>query len=213
METSGGRVPATDPMGASIYRTLLAPAEIVRRVEVAHRPFHQLLDHAVAALRRDHGRVLLLDLHSFGMPLDSDVVIGDVHGTSASSDAVRAAERALRSVGFATARNARFPGGWIPRRFAATEDVDAVSIELNQRCYLNPPRCRRVADGPAILAATVSAARHRLRRAFQQIVLPSDQATGVSCGQSCVDHPEVPTTFLASDQISRWGSRRSAHSQ
>ena len=130
-------VPANDPMGVSIYGRPLAQAEVDERIAVAHRPFHRLLDVAIDDVRRTHGRVLLLDLHSFGVPLEADVVIGDGNATTAQGGAVAIVEAAFGAASYATARNLRFAGGWIVRRFTADRAVDAIALELNQRCYLD----------------------------------------------------------------------------
>lgn len=76
-------VSAQLPDGRPAYRRTLAPAEIRHRILIAHAPFHQALDAAVQRLLRQFPRLLLLDLHSFGVPLDGDIILGDRHGTSA----------------------------------------------------------------------------------------------------------------------------------
>ncbi|MGY2128068.1 N-formylglutamate amidohydrolase [Blastococcus sp. SYSU DS0617] len=158
-------VPATDPAGALLYDRGLSPDELRERLDLAHAPYHRALDRAVAAALRRHPRVLLLDLHSFGLPLGADVVLGDVDGSTAGAEASDRVERALRHEGFTVARNLRFPGGHIVRRWAGEARVDAVQVELDQRCYLvgsdvegNRPRPRRDPAGWARTRQAITAA-------------------------------------------------------
>jgi N-formylglutamate amidohydrolase len=129
-------IPARDPAGARLYEHPLTSEELQRRLELAHVPFHRALDRAVAAALRRHPRVLLLDLHSFGLPLGADVVLGDGNGATAGAAASDRVEMAFNRAGFTVARNLRFTGGWIVRRWAEVERVDALQVELDQRRYL-----------------------------------------------------------------------------
>jgi N-formylglutamate deformylase len=130
-------VSAQLPDGEPLYRRALTAAEISHRIAIAHEPFHRALDTAIGRLLRRFPRLLLLDLHSFGMALDGDVILGDRHGTTARPDAVQLLSDAFCGNGFSVRLNERFSGGWTVRRFAANDRVDAVQVELNQRCYLD----------------------------------------------------------------------------
>jgi N-formylglutamate deformylase len=134
-------VPAEMPNGRPVYRQPLAPAEIQRRISLAHEPFHRALDGVIERLLRCFPRLLLLDLHSFGVDLDADVILGDRRGATAADAEVTRLERAFTGQGFRVRRNERFTGGWTIRRFAGHDRVDAVQVELDRRCYLklDPP--------------------------------------------------------------------------
>jgi N-formylglutamate deformylase len=125
------------PRGEPLYRRALSPEQISHRIQLAHAPFHQALDTAVRRLLRQFPRVLLLDLHSFGADLPGDVILGDRHGITARPEAVRLLSDAFTGHGLTVGLNNRFIGGWTVRRFAGHEQVDAVQVELNQRCYLD----------------------------------------------------------------------------
>jgi N-formylglutamate amidohydrolase len=167
-------VPATDAMGAAVHTRRLTADDVVHRVGVAHAPFHGLVDEAVAGLRAAHERVLLVDLHSFGVPLDVDIVLGDRDGATAAGTAVDCVEQALNQAGYSTARNLRFRGGWIVQRFAGDAAVDAVSIEVNQRCYLDPRDVDAWPDVPRRAQPRLAAARDRLQAAFSSLVAARD---------------------------------------
>jgi N-formylglutamate deformylase len=125
------------PGGRPVYHRPLSPAEISHRIRLAHEPFHAALDAAIGRLLRRFPRLLLLDLHSFGRPQDGDVILGDRHGATARPAAVALLSDALSGSGLRVRLNERYPGGWTVRRFAGHDRVDAVQVELNQRCYLD----------------------------------------------------------------------------
>jgi N-formylglutamate deformylase len=169
-------VPAQTPSGQQVYRRPLTTAQISERIRIAHEPFHRALDGAVAGLLRRFPRLLLLDLHSFGLlELDGDVILGDLHGAAARPEAVRLLSAALASLGFSVRHNERFTGGWTVRRFADLNRVDAIQVELNQRCYLNVSGRTGAAQPPA---GDFDAAQRRLRTVLEDHVIPALTAPG-----------------------------------
>lgn len=163
-------VTARQPDGRPVYRRALSPAEIGHRIRLAHEPFHRALDTVIQRLLRQFPRLLLLDLHSFGRALDGDVILGDRHGTTAAPHAVQLLTRAFSGRGLDVRLNERFIGGWTVRRFASHERVDAVQVELNQRCYLDL-KGRRYPGPPPVGA--FDATQHLLRTALAaDIVAP-----------------------------------------
>jgi N-formylglutamate deformylase len=159
-------VTARTPRGQAVYRRALGPDEIQDRIALAHEPFHRALDAAMAELIQRFGRVLLLDLHSFGVQLDCDVVLGDRHGTTASPAAVELLAGAFAGQGFAVRHNERFTGGWTVRRFAADDRVEAIQVELQQSCYLDWEGPR---SGPPRPGPSFSLAQQRLRAVLGQV--------------------------------------------
>jgi N-formylglutamate amidohydrolase len=130
-------VPARMPNGRAVYRHPLSPEQIAHRISLAHEPFHRAIDTTLDRLLGEFPRVLVLDLHSFGVGLDADVILGDRNGRTAHPDTVRLLSDAFTRQGFDVQLNQRFSGGWTVRRFAGHDRVDAVQVELNQRRYLN----------------------------------------------------------------------------
>jgi N-formylglutamate deformylase len=161
------------PRGQPLYRRALSPAEISHRIQLAHEPFHQALDTAIQRLLRRFPRVLLLDLHSFGVGLDGDVILGDRHGVTARPEAVRLVSDAFTGQGLTVRLNKRFIGGWTVRRFTGLDQVDAVQVELNQRCYLDlAARCYPSPPPAGAFEAT----QGLLRQAFADGVVAPLQA-------------------------------------
>jgi N-formylglutamate deformylase len=162
-------VSARMPNGRAVYRQPLSPEQIAHRITVAHEPFHRAIDAAVDRLLGQFPRVLLLDLHSFGVALDADVILGDRNGRTARPGAVRLLSDAFTRHGFGVRLNERFSGGWTVRRFAGHDRVDAVQVELNQRRYLNFAG-HKYPDPPP--KGDFEATKQRLHTLLAQDVLP-----------------------------------------
>jgi formiminoglutamase len=161
-------VAAATPWGRDLYAEPPSEEELDERIALGHTPYHEALDALIAAARERFDHVRLLDLHSFGPPLDADVVVGDARGTSASADAVELVVGAFERAGFRVAVNLRFTGGWIVRRFVTRSDVDALMVELHYSSYLRTegwPRAR-----PQLDEAHFAHAQRRLRAVVEEIV-------------------------------------------
>jgi N-formylglutamate deformylase len=159
-------VAARMPNGRAVYRRPLTDDEIAHRIKIAHAPFHRALDEVVARLLARFPKVLLLDLHSFGVGLDGDVILGDRHGTTASPTAVGLVSGALGAAGLDVRMNHRFAGGWTVRRFGHNDLVEAIQVELNQRRYLDLENRRYPAPPPV---GEFAATQRMLRATLQRI--------------------------------------------
>jgi N-formylglutamate amidohydrolase len=136
-----GLVPSRIAGSGSLWRQRLPAAELSRRVERIHRPYHAALAEALERARRRFGVAVLLDCHS--MPPRGEaageppVVLGDRHGTSMAADLVEAAGRAVRAAGYRAARNAPYAGGHITDRHGRPgEGIHALQLEIDRSLYL-----------------------------------------------------------------------------
>jgi N-formylglutamate amidohydrolase len=130
----------------ALWRSPIDEAELERRLEQVHRPYHAALASGLAAMATQWSDVLLIDCHS--MPArrlgEANVVIGDRHGTSAGAWVVEAAERIARQRGFSVARNLPFAGGHVLERHGRPEaGIHALQIEIDRATY-----CRRDSRTP-----------------------------------------------------------------
>ena len=130
----------------ALWRSPIDEAELERRLEQVHRPYHAALASGLAAMATQWSDVLLIDCHS--MPArrlgEANVVIGDRHGTSAAGWLVEAAERIARQRGFSVARNLPFAGGHVLERHGRPEaGIHALQIEIDRATY-----CRRDSRTP-----------------------------------------------------------------
>ncbi|MGZ3315400.1 MAG: N-formylglutamate amidohydrolase [Caulobacteraceae bacterium] len=138
--------------GQEIYRRKLTFAEARRRIEGAHRPYHQALAELIATAQARHGRVALIDWHSMpsaasgaggSNPHDRarrgcDIVLGDRFGSACAPELTRLVERQLEAMGYRVARNAPYAGGYTTEFYGRpAEGVHALQIEINRAVYLD----------------------------------------------------------------------------
>jgi N-formylglutamate amidohydrolase len=135
-----GLVPARLAGAGPIWRERLPAAELARRVEEIHRPFHAAIEVELAAIRARFGIAILLDCHS--MPPraasgEAEIVLGDRHGSSISAELVEAAEDCARQAGFTVARNAPYAGGHVTARNGRPQSGrHALQVEIDRALYL-----------------------------------------------------------------------------
>ena len=73
-------------MGQDMSREKLSNKEIQNRINAYYNPYHQMIQNAISQKSRYFSKVLLLDLHSFGLNLDCDIVLGNKVGRSSSGN-------------------------------------------------------------------------------------------------------------------------------
>ena len=135
--------------GQEIYRRKLTFAEARRRIEGAHRPYHQALAGLIQTARAQHGRAALIDWHSMpsaasGLNVHDrarrgcDIVLGDRFGSACAPELTRLVERQLETMGYRVARNAPYAGGYTTEFYGRpSEGVHALQIEINRAVYLD----------------------------------------------------------------------------
>lgn len=166
-----GLIPSRLAGAGPIWREPIARAELARRIEHIHRPYHRALERALGHARERFGAAVLLDCHSMpprhrlptGEP-GADIVFGDRHGTTMAPDLLDAAVAAARDAGFRTACNAPYAGGYIAARHGRPgRGVHALQIEVDRALYLDAdlrtpgPGFERVCRLIAAVAAALEA--------------------------------------------------------
>lgn len=147
-QNTTGLCPTTRFDGGPVYREGQQPSpdEISERVERYWRPYHEAMANELERLRQRHGAVLLWEAHSIRGECPflfegrlPDLNLGTAAGASCSAvrqariEAVFAAQAAYDWVA-----NGRFKGGYITRCYGCPQaGIDAVQLEIAQRCYLN----------------------------------------------------------------------------
>ena len=167
--------------GAEIYDNRLDLNDVFDRIETCHQPYHRalgtLIDEAVAAF----GCCLVIDCHSMpslaasgisGHP-QTDIILGDCHGSSCSPDISAIAERTLRDLGLSVRRNKPYAGGFTTRHYAARETgVQTLQIEINRALYMNELTIERH-QGFDRLSARLEVFIARLASIDHSLLLPS----------------------------------------
>ncbi|MEM7546267.1 MAG: N-formylglutamate amidohydrolase [Pseudomonadota bacterium] len=159
-----GVVPRIVAEGQPIYHGKISLEEARDRIASWHTPYHQKLEHLMAAAQATFGYAVLFDCHS--MPSDAlraaprvrggrpEIVLGDRFGTSAARHIMQASVSCFEAAGFAVASNAPFAGGHITQRYGRpSQNWHAIQIEIDRSLYLDQ---RTIAPSPgydAFLAA------------------------------------------------------------
>lgn len=135
-----GLIPSRTHRHGALWRRPVARAELDRRIDQVHRPYHAALAEALETLAIRFGRTIMIDCHS--MPNrrgQAEIVIGDRHGSSAASWVASEAAGIARDLGFKTALNEPYAGGAIIANHGRpAEGKHAVQLEIDRSLYLNP---------------------------------------------------------------------------
>ena len=173
-----GLIPSRITGVGAIWRQRIPQSELARRVGEIHRPYHEALDEALKEARDRYGAAVLLDCHSMpprahhGTEPQSAVVFGDRHGTSAAPELIEAAVGASRALGYRTACNAPYAGGYIAGRHGRPErQIHAIQLEIDRGAYLD---AELRSPGPGFAAASRLVAA--VVSALEERILGSEQA-------------------------------------
>lgn len=146
-QNTTGLCPLTDFDGLPIYAHGAEPdeAEIERRRQMYHAPYHALLERELARVAQVHGFAILYDCHSIRsrIPFLFDGVLPDFNiGTNSGQTCDPAVERLVQdhcaaAYGFTSVLNGRFKGGWTTRHYGRpAAGWHAIQMELAQSTYM-----------------------------------------------------------------------------
>ena len=148
-QNTTGLCPVRRFSGDPLYLPGLEPdeREVRERVDAYWRPYHQALRDELQRLHAEHGRVTLWEGHSIrgsGLPFlfDGrlpDLNLGTAGGSSCSPDLQQRLEGVLAGqADYDFVANGRFKGGHITRHYGdPANGIDAVQLEISQRCYMD----------------------------------------------------------------------------
>jgi len=148
-QNSTGLCPTVRFTGEPIYLPGQAPdaEEVSHRIERYWRPYHATLRAELDRMRAQHGRAVLWEAHSIrGDDLPflfdgrlPDLNMGTAGGASCAPVLQARVEAVLAAQGdFDWVANGRFKGGHITRHYGdPANGVDAVQLEISQRCYMD----------------------------------------------------------------------------
>ena len=166
-----GTIPRLAGEGQEIYGGRIPLDEALARIETLYKPYHQALRQLITRTLESFGRAVLVDCHSMPStgicrdePRRPDVVIGDRYGTSCALLLAEHVEWTMRGLGYSTARNKPYAGGFITEHYGnPMSGLHAVQIELNRAIYMDErrrqrgPRFARLIADFAVLADDLAA--------------------------------------------------------
>lgn len=140
-----GLIPRRLPGAPELWRGPLPWAEVQRRVEGVHRPYHAMLTRLMRAARAAHGHAILLDLHSMpplpppgaGLPAPG-IVLGDRFGRSASTRLVTLAADVAAAHDILAGQNHPYAGAHLIERHGRPDQaMHAIQLEIDRTLYLD----------------------------------------------------------------------------
>lgn len=148
-----GVVPRIVADGQDIYGRKLKFGDAARRLSACYDPYHEALSELVAAAKQEFGCAIIIDCHSMpsagGAPFRSgekpiDFVLGDRFGASCSMVITELIDDTLGGLGYETARNAPYAGGFVAASYGRpSTGVHVLQIEINRALYLDEKRIAR----------------------------------------------------------------------
>jgi N-formylglutamate amidohydrolase len=168
-----GLVPSRISGAGAIWWRRLSGAELNRRIEDVHRPYHRALAAMLEDVRARFGTAILLDCHSMppravGGAEQAGVVLGDRFGTSMAPRYLETAAHAAGRMGFRVARNEPYAGGYITQAHGRpAEGVHALQLEVDRSLYLDEG-LREPGPGFDAIAGLIAAITASLARAVLQ---------------------------------------------
>ena len=153
-----GLVPRKLPGLGEIWKRPLQRAELDRRIDRIHRPYHEALAATLEQLRDNWGSALLMDLHSMPplKPSQADwsapeVVIGDRFGSSCDGRISASALNYFGEHGRPVAHNRPYAGGYVlDRHGAPRRGIHAIQVEICRTTYLDSGLDRPSARLPGV---------------------------------------------------------------
>ncbi|ALR22219.1 N-formylglutamate amidohydrolase [Sphingobium baderi] len=140
-----GLIPRRLAGAAELWRGPLPWAEVARRIDTVHRPYHAVLDRLLKAARDAHGHAILIDLHS--MPplpptaagqMSPSLVLGDRFGQTAAARLTTLAGDVAAGHGFLAAQNHPYAGDhMIERHGKPAHAIHALQVEIDRAFYLD----------------------------------------------------------------------------
>lgn len=170
-----GLIPRRLPGVNDLWQRPLPWAEVQRRIETIHRPYHATLAQLLSSAREIHGHAILIDLHSMP-PLPPPaagqsapgMVLGDRFGRGAAARLVTLAADVAASHGIIVAQNHPYAGDHLIDRHGRPEfGLHALQVEIDRALYLDVTLDRPgpgLARMQGVVAAMVEALADELPR-------------------------------------------------
>lgn len=154
--------------GYAMYRSKLQKQEVQSRIRDFYEPYHQAVRCLLEEKEKRFGRVYLFDLHSFGLDMGADIVLGNRNGGTTSTELMQFVRASLEQQGLTVQENQPFSGGYITRWYGAAEDCEALQMELWYQTYIDR-RDFGNEELPAIDRTLYSSTQQKLQAVFQSL--------------------------------------------
>lgn len=162
-------VPEQTAFKQDIYITKPNATEVRSRIEQYYDPYHRQLADLLNSAIALHGKVYLLDLHSFMGLITDDVCLGNAKGKTCSENTLKIVNNSFLKQGYQVVQNKVFKGGHITRHYGQYPNVEALQIEIRYPVYL-PGEWLETETIPDWQSPKFDAAKRRLRAIFAETI-------------------------------------------
>ena len=166
--------------GEPLQERKLTVAEVEHRLDRYYRPYHRELASQMDRMLTAHGFYFNLSCHcmsAVGAPTHADAgrermdfCLGNLRGTSSSTDFIEFVAETIRAQGFTCSVNTPYSGGELNRRYGKADGKqESIMGEINKRTFMDVKTFRKnegfdtVQDvARAVLQAVAQRARERI---------------------------------------------------
>lgn len=152
-----------------MYKKQLTREEINVRIKDFYIPYHNALLKALEEKNKYFRKVFLFDLHSYGIPISSDIILGNDNGNSASKDFLLKVKKLFEEENFIVKENKPFSGGYITKFYGKElKNCESIQIELNYKTYIDK---REFAEEefPTVNKELFKSTQEKMKRIFTKL--------------------------------------------
>lgn len=152
-----------------MYKKQLTIEEINDRIKDFYIPYHNALLKALEEKNKHFNKVFLIDLHSFGMQISSDIILGNDNGNSASREFFLEVKNLFEEENFIVNENKPFSGGYITKFYGKElNNCESIQIELNYKTYIDK-RVFGEEEFPTVNKELFKSTQEKMKRIFTKL--------------------------------------------
>ena len=151
-----------------MYKEKLKDEEIKSRILKYYTPYHITLKKLLDDKLSNFNKVFLIDLHSFGKDIVSDIVLGNKNGQTINEEFTMFIKNILNNLDFKVDLNIPYSGGYIVKKYS-TENVNTLQIELNYKKYIDNKTFSNE-DFPKVNQILFTETQEKLKYLFENII-------------------------------------------
>ncbi len=162
-------VPEQTAFKQDIYLEKPSAEEVRSRIEQYYDPYYRQLSELLDRVIAQHGKVYLLDLHSFMGLITDEVCLGNAKGETCTEKTLNVVNDSFLKQGYQVVRNKVFTGGNIIRHYGQRLNVEALQIEIRYPVYL-PDDQLEIEAIPQWQSPTFDQAKIKLKAVISEVV-------------------------------------------
>ena len=121
-----------------IYNINPSKEDIDYRINKYYKTYHDELQKQIYYKLKDFNKVYLIDLHSFGKDIDTDIVLGDDNHKTMNKEMFYIIKNCFSNSGFTISDNNPYKGGYITKKYGSYNgNCETIQIELSYKKYID----------------------------------------------------------------------------